>query len=201
MVEHSKRLEILQKVANGELTIDESSIQLEALEQYDEEKIIEDHVKIDTKERESYTPPVKWKNWWLIPVGIFSFLTVIAATLLATSYSHNQFGVGFWFALVFLLLAIGGLVLSAMSSRSRWMHLRIHQKPGDKPEYIHLSFPVPFKLARWALHSFGNKMSGKMSAQEMEETLNAFDHSISENEPMHIEVDDKDGTHVEIFIG
>lgn len=202
MDEREKRLEIFKKVADGELSIDESAEQLESLESKTSDKPSEEiFVHHSTQSNQSYKLPEKWKNWWLIPVGVFSFLTVIAATLVATSYTKNQLGVGFWFSLVFLLIAVAGLVLSAMSRKSKWMHLRIHQKPGEKPENINLSFPIPFGIAKWSLRTFGANFSGKMSAQDMDDTMAAFERSISQNEPMQIEVDDKDGTHVEIFIG
>ncbi|MCB2202446.1 hypothetical protein KQH56_00415 [bacterium] len=139
------------------------------------------------------------KRWWVLPFGIGLLITILGAVWMFSGYMNNGFGVGFWLAWLPFLIGIFILALSFQSSRSVWVHIRIKQRPGERPERISISLPLPLKLAKWGLTTFGHKVPG-LRDQPLDE-FNAMLEGISPEDPFYVHVNDDDGEEVEIFIG
>ncbi|MFN2304369.1 MAG: SHOCT-like domain-containing protein, partial [Anaerolineales bacterium] len=86
------------------------------------------------------------KRWWILPFGIGLLITILGAIWMYSGYLANGFGWGFWLAWIPFLLGIGIIALSYQTSRSVWLHVRIKQKPGETPQRISISLPMPIKL-------------------------------------------------------
>lgn len=205
MSERDSRLEILQKVARGELSIEDSAHLLKKMElqadQSENGNVENDYTHNVIEPGRSDLDSTRWKKWWLIPFGIFTILTILAGSLTASSYLHNKFSFGFWISLIFLFICLFGMILSIMSQHAPWIHIRVTQKPGKHSGVVNLSFPLPLRLAGWAINNFSWAMPEKFRDKSITEAFTAFESSVSHGEPFHVLVDEEDGDHVEIFIG
>lgn len=203
MVNRDSRLAILEKVAKGEISIEESASLLKQIEINEEgqEREAESEVKpgevIDDKPEEAG----KWKEWWMIPFLIFLFLTILAGTLTATSYVNNGLKFGFWISLVFFLVCLFGMIVSFLAKNAKWIHIRIKQSEGKKPGVINLSFPLPLRFAKSMIDNFSWAMPEKFRDKNLGEAIQGFEESVSKDQPFHVIVDEDDGDHIEVFIG
>jgi hypothetical protein len=107
---------------------------------------------------------------------------------------------GFIFAWIPFLLGVGLVVLGWNSQTGPWLHLRIRQKPGEKPERIAISLPLPIRLFAWSIRTFGDFIP-KLDTTGLDEVILALGDS-SLSEPLSIDVDaSDDNEQVKIYIG
>jgi len=139
----------------------------------------------------------------MIPLWIGVGITVLSGMLMY--WALQSAGVGFWFICAIIPFVIGVLVMAmgAQSRTARWLHLRVQQPPGERPQRIAISFPLPIGLTSWFFRTFRHRIPGMDSVPEnIDEILNAMRDSTSPENPIYIRVDDdEDGDKVEIFIG
>ena len=142
----------------------------------------------------------KWKRWWVIPMWIGVGITVIGGALMYSAFAAS--GMGFWFACAWFPFMLGVLLMAlAWSSRtSPWLHVRVHQRPGQSPQKIAISFPLPIRFAGWGLKTFGHYIPN-MEGVDLEGMLQAIDESAKDGTPFFVDVDDDDGERVQVFIG
>ena len=142
----------------------------------------------------------KWRGWWWIPLWIGVGITAISAILMFMAYRSNGFG--FWFACTWFPFLLGVLVmaLAATSHTARWLHVRIQQPPGEHPQKIAFSFPIPIRLAGWFFRTFRNRIPGLDQVPDMDGMLAALE-KVTPEEPFFVEVDEGDGERVEVYIG
>ncbi|MFU8773887.1 MAG: SHOCT-like domain-containing protein [Anaerolineales bacterium] len=143
----------------------------------------------------------KWKRWWMIPLWVGVGITIFGALLMFWAYQASGFS--FWFGCAWLPLMIGiGAIILAWSTRTaRWLHLRVQQKPGERPQSIAISFPLPLRLTAWFLRIFRNKIP-KIGNSGVDELILAIGESTDSDNPFYIEVDEGDeGERVQIYIG
>jgi len=141
----------------------------------------------------------KLKRWWILPFGVGLLITILGAVWMYTGFMARGFGVGFWLAWLPFLLGIFIIAVSFQTSKSVWLHVRIKQKPGETPQRIAISLPVPVFLTRWFLSSFGHRIPG-LKDQPLDSYADMLD-SLSPEEPFYVHVNDEDGEEVEVFIG
>lgn len=144
----------------------------------------------------------RWRQYWLIPfwigVGITIFGGLMMGLVLQSSAS------GFWFFCATIPFLIGVLVMFIgwQSRRARWLHLRVKQSPGERPQNIRISLPLPVGLTAWFMRTFRNRIPGMESVPEnVDQMLYAVRDGTSAENPIFIKVDDEDGEQVEIYIG
>lgn len=140
----------------------------------------------------------RFRRLWMIPMT-FGVLATVGAAYWMYSALENA-GMGFWFFCSWLPFALGVLVIAlAFSSRdSRWLYVNVKQKPGQKPSRIVVSFPM--SLVAWLFGMFGSRMPGR-ERERVGMVMDAFEKSISSDEPILIEVNDEDGEQVQVYIG
>jgi len=152
------------------------------------------------------TPPSseeiqKWKRWWMIPLWIGSGITVIGGLLMFWAYSAG--GLGFWFACAWFpfLLGVAVLALAWGSRTSPWLHVRIHQAPGQTPQKIAISLPIPVRLTAWGLRTFGHHIPN-MEGTNLDEVILALKDVSKDSTPLFVDVNEgQDGERVQVFIG
>lgn len=142
----------------------------------------------------------KWKRWWTVPMWIGVGITVIGGGLMYSAFAAN--GIGFWFACAWFPFMLGVLLMAlAWSSRTApWLHVRVHQRPGETPQKIAISFPLPIRFAGWGLRTFGHYIPN-MEGIDLENVLLALKESSKDGTPFFVDVDDEDGERVQVFIG
>ena len=143
----------------------------------------------------------KWKRWWVIPLWLGVGITVIGGLLMYWAFSANGFG--FWFACAWFPFLVGVALLAlAWSSRAApWIHVRVHQAPGEKPQKIAISFPIPVRLTSWGLRTFGHHIP-HMEDINLDEMILALKDVSKDETPLIVDVDEgEDGERVQVFIG
>jgi len=144
----------------------------------------------------------KWKRWWFIPLWIGTGITVISGLLMFWAYRAAD-GFGFWFACAWFpfLFGVGVLALAWGSKSVPWLHVRVQQAPGEKPQRIAISFPLPVRLAIWGFRIFGHHIP-KMEGVDLEEIITSLKDVAKEGTPLFVDVDEGEkGEKVQVFIG
>ena len=206
-----KRLEILRKIQSGELSVEEGFKLIDQLDTPEESAtplpspttVIAEEVGPSSSYSAVKTGPTdpgmgKWRVFGWVGFGLFVLITALSAYWMVASYQNKPFGFGFWFSWIPFLIGILGMVFTF---NARWIHIRIRQKPGEKPQNINISLPIPFGLVNTVINLFPNAVPANLRAKDMGGMLKEMSHNLSAKEPLHIVVDDEDGEHVEIYIG
>jgi len=139
------------------------------------------------------------KRWWILPFGIGLVILLLGAVWMSMGYQNAGFGWGFWLAWIPFLLGIFIVATSFHTSKSVWFHLKVTQQPGEKPERIMLSLPLPLNLAKWFFTTFGDKITGLQDRSIGD--IPTILENLSPEEPFYLHVNDDDGEEVEIYIG
>jgi len=141
----------------------------------------------------------KWQGWWRIPLWIGVIATVLTGLLMYSIFRASGFG--FWFACSWFpfLISVGILALAWASHSAHWIHIRVHQPPGQRPQNIAISFPIPITLMAWFLRTFRGKIPG-MEGVNSDEMILAL-HHVTPDKPFYVEVNEEHGEHVEVYIG
>jgi hypothetical protein len=141
----------------------------------------------------------KNKLWWIIPFAVGLILTIVGAIWMYLGYASKGFGWGFWLSWIPFGLGVVTMTISALSSQSKWIHIKVHEKKGKHPTNINLTFPIPLKFAQWFFHNFGNKIF-KDKHVPADSIISMLTTDITDESPFYVNVDDE-SDHVEIFIG
>jgi hypothetical protein len=142
----------------------------------------------------------RWRRFWQIPLWVGVGVTIVSGILMFLAWQGSGFG--FWFACSWLPFLLGVAVMAlAWSTRNLpWLHIRIAQKPGERPQHITISLPLPLGVISWALRTFKHKIPGTGEVN-LEEMVMALKH-VSPDAPFSVDVEEgKDGERVQIYIG
>ena len=219
MTANNERLEILDMIQRGTINAQEGLKLIEALgetqDNLDEEYLLA-KARIeggtDPEAGDEFDPQPgledheKWKKWWIIPVWIGAGITVFGGALMYWAWSAKGISIGFILAWIPFLIGVGVLVLGWNSRTGPWLHLRIRQKPGEKPRRIFISLPLPIRFIAWSLRTFGNLIPGLdatgLDATVLDEIILALGESSRAEMPLFIDVNEGDeGEQVKIYIG
>lgn len=198
------RLKILNKVKAGEISIEEGSRLLGSIEgdsqrSADVASSTGPVVQEASPEDLSEAGLTRYRNWWLYPLWIGLGLLVFSSGLMSWAYSSRTF---FWFYCSWLplLLSLLVIVLAAWSRQARWLHLRVDEQSETKSSHIKLSFPIPTGLAAWFFRTFGASIPALKEKGIPESVLPLLDTLGNSREPMVVEVNEKDGQKVQVYI-
>jgi hypothetical protein len=118
-------------------------------------------------------------------------------------WAFRTSGFGFWFACAWFpfLLGVAVLALAWSSRTSPWLHVRVHQAPGERPRKIAISLPIPVHLTVWGLRTFGHYIP-QMGDTSLDEVILALKDVAKEGTPLFVDVDEgENGERVQVFIG
>jgi len=142
----------------------------------------------------------KWRSWWWIPLTIGVSITVVSGLLMFLAYQSGGFG--FWFACLWFPLLFGVVIISlaAVSRTTRWLHVRVHQEPGEWPRTIAISLPIPIRFTAWLLRIIKPYIHEK-NIPNLDELILALEKT-SPDQPFYVRVDEgESGEKVEVYIG
>jgi len=204
MTTEEKKLEVLRKVENGTLSVEEGADRIAELEHEDSRS----GASVPTPTVSSDEPLQKhetsgcWKAAWSMILVGGAVLSGFSAFWMYQGYEKNHFGWGFWLSWIPMLIGIALMLLGWALMESPWMHVRVHGMEHYKHKGIYVfSMPVPFNIARWAMNNFGQYMPDEVHTDEVLEILDQAEASIRKGEPFQVQVDtEKDGTKVDVFI-
>ncbi len=209
-----ERLIILQKIESGDISIEDGQRLIDALDgRYQEEHQADSAQEgteaealsseqvdvVETGQEKSALPDFeRWRTWGWVAFGLFVLLTAMSAVWMVSGWQRQPWGWGFWLSWIPFLIGVLGM---AASYQARWLHVRIRQAPGSKPEKIAISLPLPLGLASMVMGTFSKWMPEKVREQNIGEMIRQLDQDIKKDQPLHIQVEEDDGERVEIFIG
>jgi hypothetical protein len=214
MTEQNERMEILDMIQRGTISPDEGMKLIKAIDESDQ-ILNEEYLaakselegSLEDPELENSFPdplsenPEEWRKWWVIPFGIGSGITALGGWLMYLAWSAKGYGAGFYLAWIPFLIGISILVLGWNSRTGPWLHVRIQQKPGETPERIRISLPLPIYFTAWILRTFGEYITG-LKDSGLDEVILALGDKTEQDAPLSIDVqDDDDGEQVRIYIG
>ena len=137
----------------------------------------------------------RWRRWWFIPFSVGIFLTLLGAGLMYWGVVAAGLSWGFWLSWIPFLLGQVVMILAWYSQKARWLHVRIRQRPGDKPELIAFSLPLPLRLGVYFFRHFG-RFIPQLEDKQIDLLLDSLDQSLSSNSPFYVHVND-DGEDVQ----
>lgn len=136
-----------------------------------------------------------WGNAWLIIFWAGTVIFVAGAIAMGWAYTARS---SFWIACSWLPMLFGmlALFLGWWSRQAHWVHVRI-QEPGER--HISISVPLPLRLAAWGLRA-ARPFVPKLREQQLEILPMIFDAIGHLDDPIFVEVNEKDGEKVLVYI-
>jgi hypothetical protein len=223
MSEKEERLQILEMIQSGVISASEGARLLRALDDDggfdgDFDSVATEGEKAGTSpfpsgadyqeatesDRVNFEPEIaKWKRLWMIPLWIGVGITVVGALLMFWAYQASGFS--FWFGCAWLpfLLGMGVIALAWGSRTARWLHLRVEQEPGEWPQTIAFSFPLPLRFASWVLRTFGSFIPDlRERGVDVSAVIQALEKTTGPETPFYVEVNEGENKEkVQIYIG
>lgn len=216
-----QRKEILRKVQDGEISLEEGSALLAELEEQEDITTAEpepiDYAESSTEmevvggpsmedEKPSEMPkPASmgcWKSAWGLVLWLGIGLVALSAYWMYQGWRAHPNGWSFWLSWIPFLLGLVITYIGVQIEISPWLYVRVKQKPGEKPAVITIILPMPFRLVKWIMRVFGRYIPEDARRPEIFDTLEDIDEALKKGEPLHVVVDDdEDGEHVEVYIG
>ncbi len=200
-----ERQQVLKMIEDGKISAEQGLTLIQALEENapDGDEPTPEVVTstVDPKVEAEFTHKIdRLRKLWTIPMWVGVIVTVLAAYWMYTSFQAG--GLGFWLfvALVVFFLGVGILAFAFGSRTSKWLSVDIKQKPGESPQRIAFSVPLPLGLVHWGMPIFGNHIPND-DRRHTDDILHAVFESTSSTAPVFIDVHDEDGEHVQIYIG
>jgi hypothetical protein len=126
---------------------------------------------------------------------------VFSGLLMYWAYRSGGFGV--WFACATVPFAFGvfAAVLAWASRASRWIHIRVNSEGAHRSRRIAISFPLPIRLAAWALRVAGPFIP-KLRDTGVDELILALEETTSPENPLFVDVHEGEGgERVQVYIG
>jgi hypothetical protein len=203
-----ERRKILQMVEEGKISADQAASLMRALDADSvpaEMKVIQTESGpgfegSDAPEFEEVKS--RARRFAMIPLWIGVFVAVLSAWGIYTVQQNS--GLNFWFfCLLFpLFLGVFLIALGAGGQGSKWLYVNVDRREAhDWPQNITLGFPLPLGLTAWFLRNFGHNLRG-MGKTNVDEIIQVLDATGTSGAPLIVNVnDDKDGEHVQVYIG
>ncbi len=183
MDDSSDMMEILDRLDEGEIGVDE------ALEQ------ISDSEPADAfKPNRPPLPKRRWV-WWVLPlvVGMVCVLAGIGLTTLG----------GWWWLLAIPMLIVGTVltIYGFAAVDAPWIYLDVETGETDWPQRIRFAIPLPLSMIHWVLRISGSRASA-LKPEEIERLVEAISSDLTEANPIQIDVHDEDSDErITVFIG
>lgn len=191
MTSDENKLQILKKVENGTLSIEEGADLLAILEKSTREPVAQ---SIDAKEPvdASALPervPAGWQALWSLFIWIGVVFMGASAYWLYSSYARSGMGWGFWVAFIFLFLSTSIVYFGWRLVAGRWMVVRISSKEGESAKRFLFWAPLPIHMGIWVFKTFGKYMPDEVVEKHYESILLEMDHSLGKDEFFTIDID------------
>lgn len=204
--------ELFQKVERGEITAVEAARMLEQLQsetQQAEQGGNEQRVLANQEDAVDNVVSQgdlrrfgRFTRWWIIPYTAGVLITALGAFWMYLGWNEGQITIGFWIAWFPFLFGVVLMALSWRARASHWIHIRINQQPGRRPERITISMPLPLGLLKWLNRSFGHHFPPEVRGIDIDDLIDSIETSVTSDNPIYVWVDDdQEQQQVEVWIG
>ncbi|MRR29540.1 hypothetical protein EG834_04235 [bacterium] len=204
------KIEILKRVASGELSVDDGNrllAELDAAQPVQAEVLMpEDRPAVEVPGAMADSMPEvseeelkrmkAWHRWNWIPLTLFLILTGFAALWIYQGYRSGGFGWGFWLSWIPFMIGVLGVYAFW---NMKWVHVRVREMKGDRVQKISISVPLPLGLLPWVFTTFGRYMPAQV--REQQESILMINEMLKTDDPIHIHVSENEDEEVEVFIG
>ena len=200
------KIEILNRVARGELSVDEGNRLLAALEAQPQAPVPEPEpagVTIDmgaesipSIDPEELKRIKAWRRWNWIPLTLFLILTGFAGLWIYQAFDRSGCGWGFWLSWIPFLIGVLGIYAFW---NMKWVHVRVREKKGNRVQKVSVSVPLPLGILPWVFNTFGRYVPANVRNQR--DSILMINEVLKSDEPIHVHVSEKDDEEVEVFIG
>lgn len=221
MSTNDERMIILEKIESGEISVEDGGFLLDALDGRrplqaeagyglpPTDGMIADPVPLAGEVLAGAVQPTaethpqnedfnRWKVWSWVAFGLAVLLTTLGAVWITQGWMVHPWGWGFWLAWIPFWLGVVGMIATF---KARWVHVRIRQTQGEKPERIVISLPFSTRLVRIGFPFISRWLPEQLKGENLAQLLVELENSLSSDEPIHIQVDEPDGEQVEVYIG
>jgi hypothetical protein len=202
----SEKLEILEMLRKGTITVDEASELLEAAQERSPQPV----------DAEIGAPPAvpldmqRFRHLSYIPFGVCLLLLALITWGTVALARRIDGQITFGFVVLLILLVLLGLctILAFLMTRAPWLHVRVRSKSQEGSSKKHrgfaISLPVPFALAQWALR-IGQRYVSEEQGPQLDlaaSILRSVKHDVGKpgSDPIVVDVDDED-ERVQVYIG
>ncbi|HPS41943.1 MAG TPA: hypothetical protein PK040_05015 [Anaerolineaceae bacterium] len=206
MTKDESKLEILKKVEDGTLSVEEGADLIGILERAAvraAKQPLEPEEAAPAEPAPAQIPQVSscWKAAWsMILVGGL-VLTGFSIWWMYLGYQKSGPGWGFWLSWIPLLIGLVFLVFGIILMESPWMHLRVHEHGKGKSVNLVMSIPLPLQLAGWVFRTFGSYMPAEVRGMDIGSMVDEIEASLKRGEPFQVEIEDKeDGDQVYVYV-
>lgn len=212
MTTQENKLEILRRVENGTLTIEEGADLIGMLEKGEssQESTTQSGAEVidPPPPQEPFEKPETsgcWKAAWSMFLVGGAVLAAFSAYWIYQGYQNHGLSWGFWLSWIPMAIGVGLMALGWALMESPWMNLKVHSKEPNKNVNIVLSMPIPINIVKWVFKNFGHLFSSSLpkevSAEAILDLLDQAEISIKNGDPFIVQVDDdKDDTKIDISI-
>lgn len=186
-------LDILNQVKHGDLSAEEAARRLEGQESG----------TISGETSPNIAPPddvpvdiLGWQKYaWLAPLWIGIGIMMFSAWLMSWGHANERF---FWFYCAWLPLFLGLLImfLGVWSRQARWLHVRVQDPDGPN---VRISLPIPTRFAGWVIKYLA-PLVPELKKRQLDLDPELFSALGDMQDPLSVEVDEKDGSRVRVYI-
>lgn len=197
MTTDENKLEILKKVENGTLSVEEGADLIGILDRAVADRQsaeITDHVSPKDNEPGVEQPNVSgcWKAAWSMILAGGAILTAFSAYWIYQGYQKAGLSWGFWLSWIPFMLGLLFTILGWIIMESPWLHVRVRSNKASRISNFTISIPLPLRLAKWVIHNFGQYLPQDIKEKGLENLLEEVDQTLQRGEPFQIDVDDSD---------
>lgn len=196
MTSDESKLEILKKVEDGTLSVEEGADLLGILDQAESGGNSSD--TINAQPLSDY-PPVHekvvisgcWKAAWSMILVGGAVLTAFSAYWIYQGYQKAGLGWGFWLSWIPFIIGVLLTILGWILMESPWMQIKIREQSAKSHTNINIAVPVPLKLVSWLVHNFGHFMPAEIREKGVDEMVGEIEQAFSRGESLVVDVDDR----------
>jgi hypothetical protein len=203
MTSEENKLEILRKVENGTLSVEEGSDLLGIIDNAEKSR--------SQPEIKDPLPPMEalkkhetsgcWKAAWSMILLGGAVLTAFSSWWVYQGFKNHGFSWGFWLSWIPLFIGVILMLIGWALMESPWMHVKIQSREENKKINLDISVPLPLNMVKWVFRNFNQFMPDEVKDKGIPEMIDQLEQSIKRGEGFQAQVDDsKDGSKVDIFI-
>ncbi|MBP9040298.1 MAG: hypothetical protein KBF64_00845 [Anaerolineaceae bacterium] len=196
MTPDESKLEILKKVEDGTLSIEEGADLLGILDQAEttgpsDEFIDETPPVDDAPLHEKAVISGCWKAAWSMILVGGAVLTAFSAFWIYQGYQKAGFGWGFFLSWIPFIIGVLFTIFGWILMESPWMQIKVREQSEKSRTNINIAIPVPIKLVSWLVRNFGQYMPEKIREKGVDEMMGEIEQAFSRGESLVVDVNDR----------